>query len=142
MDDELIQGLAASATDKRTINYLFDRIAGFVGRYTNALSFLHTQSKAFSQSRHGQNEYGTTSIRRAHRFTATSFGCTTQRSVYKHLYTKNMFKMVLLTWTEALVSTPSLRSRLMALQMGLEHRKEFPWEWRRSTGGNGVASCS
>ena len=41
----------------------------------------------------------------------------------------------------ALASTPSLKSLLIALQMGLEHKKELPWEWRRSTAGNGVASC-
>lgn len=45
------------------------------------------------------------------------------------------------TCDTALASTPSLKSLLMALQMGLEHKKELPWEWRRSTAGNGVASC-
>lgn len=50
--------------------------------------------------------------------------------------------VVLHTCATALTSTPSLKSLLMALQMGLEHKKEFPWEWRRSTAGNGVASCA
>ena len=38
-------------------------------------------------------------------------------------------------------STPSLKSRLMALQMGFKHKKELPCRWRRSTGGYGTAPC-
>lgn len=51
-------------------------------------------------------------------------------------YKKKDEKLVMLrAWVAALVWTPSLKSRLMALQIGFMHRKEFPTEWRRSTGG-------